>query len=313
MTTIEARGLTKRFGDHLAVADLTFDVQQGEIVGLLGRNGSGKTTTVRMLTTLTRPTSGGASIAGYDIETQIAAVRRHIGVALQEPTLDPTMTGHEHLALVGRMLGIPSAQARARTLALLDGFGLAEQADRLIGTYSGGTQRRLDLATALFARPPVLFLDEPTTGLDPQSRRGLWDEVLRLRDAGATILLTTQYLEEADQLADRILVIDDGSILTQGSPAELRRRHGVRTVVVSGEHRILDVGDGVFESVLVTDGTTTIKIAPGIGNDMVLETLRRGLGTLDHVESIAAASLEEVFVHLTNGHGTALADTGAPA
>jgi daunorubicin resistance ABC transporter ATP-binding subunit len=296
---IAAHDLTKHFGELVAVDHLSLSVAPGEIFGLLGRNGSGKTTTVRMLTTLLRPTSGSAVIAGFDVTTHPTDVRRSSGVTLQEAALDPHMTGRAHLILIGRLLQFGKRQAAARAVETLDTFGLGDAADRRIGTYSGGMQRRLDIATALLSRPRVLFLDEPTTGLDPQSRRALWDEILRLRSEGSTVLLTTQYLEEADQLADRIGVIDGGKLIAGGTPRELRAEHGLRTITVPGEHHA-PVLMATFTAGTVTarDGLTTVEVPPDDSIDQALTRIRSVTGTLEDV-TVTKASLEDVFVHLT--------------
>jgi ABC-2 type transport system ATP-binding protein len=296
---IEARELTKHFGELVAVDHLSFSVAPGEIFGLLGRNGSGKTTTVRMLTTLLRPSSGTAVIAGYDVSTRPGDVRRSSGVTLQEAALDPNMTGREHLNLIGRLLLFGKAKAASRSTEILDAFGLGDAADRRIGTYSGGMQRRLDIATALLSRPLVLFLDEPTTGLDPQSRRALWDEILRLRSEGTTVLLTTQYLEEADQLADRVGVIDGGKLIAGGTPRELRAEHGLRTITVSGEQHTSALAVAFTAgAVTARDGLTILEVLPEASLDEALTQIRSVTGTLEDV-TVTKASLEDVFVHLT--------------
>ena len=205
---------------------MDLEVAAGEIYAFLGPNGAGKTTTVRMLTTLLRPTGGSAKVAGYDVVEQAADVRRSIGVALQEAALDPLMTGRELIRLQATLHAIPRDEGRRRADALLDRVDLVAAADRRIGTYSGGMQRRLDLASALVHDPQVLFLDEPTTGLDPVSRKTIWEEVEKLNRAGTTVFLTTQYLEEADQLANRVGIIDDGKLVTEGTPASLKEEVG---------------------------------------------------------------------------------------
>jgi ABC-2 type transport system ATP-binding protein len=229
---IEVRGLVREFkGGIRAVAGIDLEVAPGEIYGFLGPNGAGKSTTVHVLTTLLPPTSGSARVGGFDVIKQGAEVRRAIGAALQEAALDPLLTGREHLKLQLALHGIPRDQRPARTDQLLERVGLRLAADRKIKGYSGGMKRRLDLALALAHRPRILFLDEPTTGLDPQSRSALWDEVVRLkRDEGVTIFLTTQYLEEADLLADRVGIIDHGRIVAEGTPASLKAEIGRPTV-----------------------------------------------------------------------------------
>jgi ABC-2 type transport system ATP-binding protein len=228
---IEAHGLTKRYGDKLAVDGLTFTVRPGVVTGFLGPNGAGKSTTVRMLTTLLSITAGTAQVAGVDVAKDPDGVRHRIGVALQEAGLDPRQTGRELLILQGRLFGQTTAEAAARARDLLALVELEEAADRMIKGYSGGMKRRLDLASALVHEPEVLFLDEPTTGLDPASRLTAWDEVRRINERGTTVFLTTQYLEEADQLCDRLAIIDDGRIVREGTPAhlkaELRERRGL--------------------------------------------------------------------------------------
>jgi ABC-2 type transport system ATP-binding protein len=230
---IEAHGLVRRYGDLVAVAGIDLEVQPGEIFGFLGPNGAGKTTAVRMLTTLLRPTEGTARVAGFDVVKQAGDVRRHIGVALQATAIDPLMTGRELLHLQAVLHGIPKAEARERAEVLLGRVGLTGAADRRVGKYSGGMQRRLDLALALVHEPTVLFLDEPTTGLDPTSRLALWDEVKRLNREGTTVFLTTQDLDEADELASRIAIIDGGAIVRNGTPGALKAAVGGHTLVVT--------------------------------------------------------------------------------
>jgi ABC-2 type transport system ATP-binding protein len=230
--SIEAKGLTRDFKNGpLAVDRIDLRVEPGEIYGFLGPNGAGKSTTVLMLTTLLPPTAGTARVAGYDVVAEGPQVRSAIGAALQEAALDPLLTGQEHLRLQMSLHGLSKAERRARGDELLERVGLIEAADRKAGGYSGGMKRRLDLALALVHRPRILFLDEPTTGLDVQSRTALWDEVARLaREDGVTIFLTTQYLEEADALAGRIGIIDRGRIVAEGTPAALKAQIGHPTV-----------------------------------------------------------------------------------
>jgi ABC-2 type transport system ATP-binding protein len=223
---IFAEGLGKRYGDLWALRDVDLAVPQGTVLGLLGHNGAGKTTAVRILTTLLRPTEGRASVAGHDVVSEAATVRTRIGLAGQQATVDGLLTGRANLEMVGRLYHLPRAVARSRAQELLDRLDLAEAADRLVRTFSGGMRRRLDLAASLVATPPVLFLDEPTTGLDPRSRVELWALLRELVRDGATMLLTTQYLEEADRLADDIVVLDGGRVVAHGAPAELKARIG---------------------------------------------------------------------------------------
>jgi len=233
---IEAEGLVRRFKDVEAVRGIDLQVAPGEIYGFLGPNGAGKSTTVHMLTTLLPPTAGRATVAGYDVAKQGPQVRSSIGAALQEAALDPFLTGREHLRLQASLHGIGGAERKRLIEALLERVGLTHAGDRKVRTYSGGMKRRLDLALALIHDPSIIFLDEPTTGLDPQSRTALWEEVARLaRDEGVTIFLTTQYLEEADVLADRVGIIDGGLIVAEGTPAQLKAEIGKPTVEVVPE------------------------------------------------------------------------------
>src|SRR4051795_9762836 len=231
---IEVRSLVREFkGGIRAVDGIDLDVRPGEIYGFLGPNGAGKSTTVHMLTTLLPPTAGEARVAGFDVARQGPEVRKRIGAALQEAALDAFLTGREHFELQGGLHGLRRDMRRARAAELLDRVGLTEAADRKVGGYSGGMKRRLDLALALVHRPSILFLDEPTTGLDPQSRSALWAEVARLAsDDGVTVFLTTQYLEEADVLADRVGIIDRGRIVAEGTPTDLKAEVGRSTVEV---------------------------------------------------------------------------------
>jgi ABC-2 type transport system ATP-binding protein len=223
---ISASGLGKRYGDLWALRDLDLHVAAGSVLGLLGHNGAGKTTAVRILTTLARPTTGSARVAGLDVVAQAPLVRSRIGLAAQAATVDGLLSARANLELVGRLYHLPRKAARRRADELIERLGLADAADRLVKTYSGGMRRRLDLAATLVAAPPVLFLDEPTTGLDPHSRNELWDLLREHVRDGATLLLTTQYLEEADRMADDIVVLDHGRVAASGSPAELKARIG---------------------------------------------------------------------------------------
>ena len=220
---IEAEDLQKRYGETQALAGVSFSVPAGTILGLLGPNGAGKTTAVRILTTLARPDGGRALVAGIDVVKHPGQVRRHIGVAAQDATLDPLLTGRQNLVLVGELCDMGRAAARGRASELLEQFELTYAADRVLKGYSGGMRRRLDLAASLMTRPPVLFLDEPTTGLDPTSRQRVWEAIRELLGDGVTVLLTTQYLDEADELAHRIVVVDHGRVIADGTPLALKQ------------------------------------------------------------------------------------------
>src|SRR5579862_2395126 len=230
---IEADGLFKSYGETRALAGVSFSVPAGSVLGLLGPNGAGKTTAVRILTTLALPDAGQARVAGVDVLAHPAAVRRQIGVAAQDATLDGLLTGRQNLVLVGELSGMRTGQARTRAAELLELFELADAADRVVKGYSGGMRRRLDLAASLLTRPPVLFLDEPTTGLDPTSRQRVWDAIRVMLGEGVTVLLTTQYLDEADALAHRIVVVDHGRVIANGTPHELKEASRSAHLVVT--------------------------------------------------------------------------------
>jgi ABC-2 type transport system ATP-binding protein len=223
--TIDARGIGKSFGGHAVLDAVDLSVETGQIFALLGPNGAGKTTLIRVLATLVRPDAGTATIAGHDLRTDPAGVRGAISLTGQYAAVDDVLTGRENLRMMARLLHLGRREASERTAELLDAFGLADSADRRVKTYSGGMRRRLDLAISMIARPALLFLDEPTTGLDPRSRSQLWDVVRGLAAEGVTVLLTTQYLEEADQLADTVAVLHRGRIVAQGAPEELKQGH----------------------------------------------------------------------------------------
>ena len=302
---IVAENLVRHFGDVHAVNGIDLTVNAGEIFGFLGPNGAGKSTAVRMLTTLLRPTSGTARVAGYDVAKQPNEVRRRIGVALQDAAIDPLMTGNELLQLQAVLYGIPSSKTASRAGELLERVGLTAAADRRVGTYSGGMRRRLDLALSLIHQPSVLFLDEPTTGLDPMSRLTLWEEVRRLNQEGTTVMLTTQYLEEADQLADRIAIIDKGTIVREGRPSELKAGVGFPTLLITVPKDQMDSARTVllgFGDLRPTaEGTLGVGLRGGatVVTDVV-RALDEARVRVQHLE-INEPSLDDVFAEAT-GH-----------
>ncbi|WP_322755415.1 ATP-binding cassette domain-containing protein [Frankia sp. Cas3] len=306
-TAIAAEGLVKKYGDSYALTGLDLEVRAGTVLGLLGPNGAGKTTTVRVLTTLLMPDGGRAWVNGIDVVQNPQEVRRSIGVSGQETALEPLLTGRENLELYGRLHRLGRRGARQRAQELLEQFGLTEAATRPAQTYSGGMRRRLDLAVSLITRPSVLFLDEPTTGLDPRSRSATWDVVAELVGAGTTVLLTTQYLEEADQLADLIAVVDHGRVIAQGSANELKARiGGDRIEVVLHDHELLSVAAGVLErtgtgQALVTTSERRVSVLaphrPGLLAD-VLRTMEAANITVEDI-GLRRPSLDDVFFSLT--------------
>jgi ABC-2 type transport system ATP-binding protein len=300
---IEATGLVRRFGDLVAVDGVDLVVEQGEIFGFLGPNGAGKSTIVRMLTTLLTPTAGSARVAGFDVVSQAGSVRRSIGVALQDAAIDPLMTGRELVRLQAVLHGIGRTEADARGDVLLDRVGLTAAADRRVGTYSGGMRRRLDLALALVHEPTVLFLDEPTTGLDPMSRLSLWEEVRRLNREGTTVFLTTQYLEEADELAGRIAIIDDGRIVREGEPAKLKEGVGGHTLVVTvpdhQQEQAFDLLSAFGPARPGRAGALAIGLDGGPrAMSAALRALEDAGVQVEHVE-LDAPSLDDVFAEAT--------------
>ena len=309
MAAIETHQLAREFdGDIKAVDGVDLEVAEGEIYGFLGPNGAGKTTTVRMLTTLLRPTGGSATVAGHDVTHEPGEVRRRIGVALQEAALDPLMTGRELLELQATLHGISRKDGRERGQWLLDRVGLTLAADRRVGTYSGGMRRRLDLASALIHAPEVLFLDEPTTGLDPVSRKAIWEEVSKLNDDGTTVFLTTQYLEEADQLADRVGIISGGRLVAEGTPSALKadvgRPHLELSLVEGGgkEARAEGVLARFGRPLPARDGVLMVELEHGSAEigPIVVALNQEGF----QVESLdlVQPTLDDVFVHKTGQH-----------
>jgi ABC-2 type transport system ATP-binding protein len=304
---VVATGLVKRFGDNLAVAGVDLDVLAGTVTAVLGPNGAGKTTTVRMLTTLTDPTEGQATVAGFDVRTEGGEVRRRIGLAAQDATVDHLLTGRENLVMLGELHQLPRRDAVARAAELLDQFSLTDAADRVVSGYSGGMRRRLDLAATLVARPEVLFLDEPTTGLDPRARVELWDVLDTLVDRGTTILLTTQYLEEAERLADDIIVIDHGRVIARGDARTLKREVGgdhVHVIVVDASRldEVSDIVASVTGTEAAIDSEARSVNAPTTGGVdaliAVATKLRDREIAVDDL-SIRQPTLDDVFLTLT--------------
>ena len=301
---IEAEGLTRVFGDLTAVNSINLSVNEGEVFGFLGPNGAGKSTAVRMLTTLLKPSDGSAKVSGYDVATEANMVRKNIGVALQDAAIDPLMTGNELLKLQAVLHGIPRQEGRARCAELLERVGLTAAGDKRVGTYSGGMRRRLDLALSLVHRPKVLFLDEPTTGLDPTSRVALWEEVRTLnKEIGTTVFLTTQYLEEADQLAQRIAIIDNGRIVREGSPATLKAGVGAPTLRVDVTDADFVAAKEIMNKLGEERPARKGRIAIGLdGGTRAITAVLKSLEDQDievqHVE-LDEPSLDDVFADAT--------------
>ncbi len=304
MAAIEARGLAREFsGGIVAVAGIDFDVAEGEIYAFLGPNGAGKTTTVRMLTTLLRPTGGSATVAGHDVVREAHAVRASIGVALQEAALDPLMTGAELMLLSATLHGIPNREARRRATSLLERVGLSAAGDRRVGTYSGGMRRRLDLGMALVHEPRVLFLDEPTTGLDPLSRRAIWDEVRSLNEAGTTVFLTTQYLEEADQLADRVGIIAAGAMAAEDTPEALKAGIGhshLELRLAEGDaQRAREVVGRFGDCMHADNGNVAVSLRNGVADVARIVVALDEAGLLVESLDVVEPTLDDVFLATT--------------
>jgi ABC-2 type transport system ATP-binding protein len=307
---IQAEGLKKRYGETQALDGVSFSVPAGTILGLLGPNGAGKTTAVRVLTTLARPDAGSATVAGIDVVRQPGEVRRHIGVAAQDATLDPLLTGRQNLVLVGELSDMGRAASRERAAELLDRFELTFAADRVLKGYSGGMRRRLDLAASMMTRPPVLFLDEPTTGLDPVSRQRVWDSIRELVGEGVTVLLTTQYLEEADELATRIVVVDHGRVIADGTPQELKEAsRSAHLEVTLASESAADVAVPAIAGLVAgvvhvsEDGrrlSAGVDAATGLATSVVRALDAAGV-LVDNIE-VRQPSLDDVFFSLTGGH-----------
>jgi ABC-2 type transport system ATP-binding protein len=302
---VETSRLHKRYGDVHALRGVDLLVETGSIFGLLGPNGAGKTTAVRILTTLLQPDGGTASVAGFDVVRDAGRVRERIGLAGQYAAVDENLTGFENLEMVGQLYHLGRSTSRARARELLASFDLADAGDRLVGTYSGGMRRRLDLAAALVAQPPVLFLDEPTTGLDIRSRIGLWEAIEALVSGGTTVLLTTQLLDEADRLADRIAVIDHGLVIAEGTPQELKDRVGGERIEIHlcddgrGDEAVAALASIASDRPFLEDGSVRVPVTERRGS--IAEVVRRldtaGIA-IDDI-SVTTPTLDDVFLNLT--------------
>ena len=307
-TAILVEGLIKRFGDVVALDGIDFTVPAGSIFGLLRPNGAGKTTAVRVLATVISSDGGRAEVLGYDVRRQADAVRHRIGLAGQNAAVDPNLTGRENLRLIGRLTQLPRRVIEPRAAEILERFGLADAADRPVRTYSGGMRRRLDVGAALVHRPPVLFLDEPTTGLDPEGRNELWEVIRELVADGTTVLLTTQYLEEADRLAERIVVVDGGRVIADDTPAALKSRMG-STVTELGMSdgqqaaRAEALVSGLAGGRAERDGAT-LRITSEDGARVLIEVLRvlDAQGMSPATLTVREPSLDDVFLALTGHH-----------
>src|SRR5438067_3082306 len=307
-TAILVEGLTKRFGDVTALGGIDFDVPAGSVFGLLGPNGAGKTTAVRVLATVIGPDGGRAEVLGHDVVRQADTVRHLIGLAGQYAAVDPYLSGRERLRLIGRLTQLPWRSINARADELLERFGLRDAADRPVRTYSGGMRRRLDVGAALVHRPPVLFLDEPTTGLDPEGRNELWEVIRALVSDGTTVLLTTQYLEEADRLADRVVVIDGGRVIADDTPTALKGRMGSTVTELRFSHeseaaageRLIRETDGLRAEL---DGPV-VRITSTDGARVLIDVLREmdARGLVPAGLTVREPSLDDVFLSLTGRH-----------
>jgi ABC-2 type transport system ATP-binding protein len=303
---IEVRHLSKRFGDNLAVADLSFNVHRGEVFGLLGPNGAGKTTTLRMITTLLKPDAGQVKIFGHDTATEGRLARSLFGLTGQYASVDEDISARENLMIFARLNGLSRADAKTRTAELLAEFSLEQSADKALKHFSGGMRRRLDLAVSLITRPALIFLDEPTTGLDPRTRTQMWTTIRGLVAQGSTIVLTTQYLEEADQLADRLAVIDHGKLVKLGTPAELKQQVGgtVLTFTVNQDSQVKAalriLAQTVAGKVRQSGQQLSVTLSQLTQLTPVLETLKRAQVAVSRL-SVTEPSLDDAFMALTVG------------
>jgi len=314
---VVAERLVKRFGATMALDGVDLAVRTGSVFGLLGPNGAGKTTAVRILATLLRPDGGRATVGGYDVLGQPHQVRQLVGLTGQYAAVDESLTGLENLVLIARLLGQPRAQARRRAAELLAAFRLQDTADRAARTFSGGMRRRLDLAASLVGRPQVLFLDEPTTGLDPRSRTEMWEVIRDLVADGVTVLLTTQYLEEADQLADEVSVVDQGRVIATGAPEELKARAGGQFLAVRPAHRV-DLQTVISTVAQLAGGVPEVRdtlVTAPVADPVVLPAVVRRLddaGVLVAELELRGSSLDEVFLSLTGHRAEQPADPASP-
>jgi daunorubicin resistance ABC transporter ATP-binding subunit len=307
-SAIVVTDLRKRFGEVVALDGISFSVPRGTVFGLLGPNGAGKTTAIRILTTIIDADAGTASVLGRDVTREQDAVRRIIGLAGQYAAVDELLTGRENLIMIGRLTHLPRAQIRSRADELLTRFDLTDAADRPVRTYSGGMRRRLDLAAALVHKPPILFLDEPTTGLDPQSRSDVWEMIRGLVADGTSVLLTTQYLEEVDRLASELVVIDRGTIIAQGTPTELKSKLGDTVIEMGFDDE--DTAGKVASTLGVLDGAkperegSLIRLSSSKGARVLVEVLRTldGAGFVPASLSVREPSLDDVFLSITGKH-----------
>ncbi|CAM3685014.1 ATP-binding cassette domain-containing protein [Weissella cibaria] len=303
---VEINGLTKTFGQQTAVDQVSFNIKRGEVFGLLGPNGAGKTTTLRMMTTLLQPTSGDIKIFGHDVKTESQTVRSLFGLTGQYASVDEDISARENLMIFSRLNGLSRQEAKVRTTELLEEFSLVNSADKAISNFSGGMRRRLDLAVSLITRPALIFLDEPTTGLDPRTRTQMWDTIRQLVAAGSTIVLTTQYLEEADELADRIAVIDHGKLVSIGTPAELKAQvGGAKLRVEVADDAQAEQARGVMADTLPATPQVTRNVVEVAIDDIntvagVLQAITAAGVTMTNM-SVEQPSMDDVFFALTVG------------